>query len=159
MASSRMAGSRLSLAAIWRLIACAALLCALGLTIAPGHAAARTPCQGNTCLPEAGSNYTFEAVWNCGQIHSEVHCYYKETTSLGSATTHTWGFGSASYSGEGTDRVTIEAGTPEFTYFGGTGTNLMRACYWETCHDQEEIFLHEVVWNEGFHTISGHGEA
>lgn len=143
------------MAAIWRLIACAALLCALGLAFAPGHASAF--CQGNSCLP--GSGYTFEDVWNCGQIHSEVNCYYKEVTSESSATTHTWGFGSASYSGEGNDEVRLDAHTHELSYFGGWGTNLIRACYENNCNDQDSIFMYEDVGNAGFHTISGHGEA
>lgn len=155
MSSSRMAGSRLPQAAIWRLIACAALLCALSLAFAPGHASAF--CQGNQCLP--GSGYTIEPVWNCGQIHSEVDCYYNGVTSQGSAITHTWGFGSASYGGEGSVEVRIDAHTSSLSYFGGWGTNLSRACYENNCNDQDSILMYEDVGNAGFHTISGHGEA
>jgi hypothetical protein len=153
----RVSGSRLHVASIIKLIECALVLCALSLAFAPGDASAWPPCQGNSCLPTTG--YTIDETWNCGQIHSEVSCYFREVTTLRSATLHTWGFGSASYNGEGSVSVTIEAGTPELSYFGGTGTNLMRSCYELGCADQDSISMHEQVSNGGFHTIFGHGEA
>lgn len=155
MAFSRMTGPRLRSAAIVRLVAIGLFLSALCLAFVPGHA--RAFCQGSGCLP--GSGYTLDEAWNCGQIHSEVNCYYNGVTSLGSAITHTWGFGSASYSGEGNDDVRIDAHTLELSYFGGWGTNLSRACFNDNCNDQDAILMYEDVGNAGFHTISGHGEA
>ena len=155
MGPTRVVGSRLDTVAILRLIGCALALCALSLAFVPGHASAS--CHGNECVP--GSGYTFDETWNCGQIHSEVDCFYHEVTSLGSAIKHTWGFGSASYNGAGNVEVRIEGRTEELSLFGGWGTNLSRACYNDNCNDQDGVLLYEDVGNSGFHTISGHGEA
>jgi len=155
MSSTRMAGSRLPLATIWRLIACAALLCALSLAFTPSRAHAF--CSGLGCLP--GTGYTIDRTWDCGQIHSETLCWFNGVTSRASATQHTWGFGSAAYNGEGSVSVAIEATTGTIDPFGSSGTNLARACFENNCNDQESTSLYENVSNSGFHTIFGHGEA
>jgi hypothetical protein len=139
-----------------RLLLAAVTLALILLTFTTGHAKA-VGCSGNECLP--GIGYTFEAVWNCGQIHSETRCWYKEVTSQSRATSHTWGFGSASYSGEGSDTVEVAAYNGSFVVFGAVGTNLARSCYEEFCNDQSLVLLTMEVDNSGFHTISGHGEA
>lgn len=142
---------------------CAALLtlCALGavLSTLTFSAPASAQCEGLNCLPTTG--YTIEGVFNCGQIHSYETCYATGTKSYSSATQHTYGFGSASYSGEGNAEVWVAAergdGTDAFgmVSFG----NLARACYYESCVDQDIKSLILSVGTMGYHTISGHWEA
>lgn len=155
MASSSCAVSRPYSAAILRFLIGALIVGALSLAFAPSRASAF--CQGLGCLP--GSGYTFERVWDCGQIHSETICFYNGVTSRGSATAHTWGWGSAAYNGEGSVTVLLDASISTFSYFGGAGTNLIRACYNDNCNDQESVLMDMDVANTGFHTIFGHGEA
>jgi len=140
-----------------RLLAIALALAAIGLTSAPGGASAALGCSGVSCLP--GSGYTVDRTWDCGQIHSETLCFYNGVTSRGSAILHTWGWGSAAYNGEGSVSVLLDASISTLSFFGGAGTNLIRACYNENCNDQEAQLMHMDVSNTGFHTIFGHGEA
>lgn len=117
---------------------------------------------GSSCLP--GSGYTFDQSWNCGSIADyPVECFYRETTRAESATTHTWGWGSAANNSGGTYYVTIRAtGSAGRIWFSGGGNNLARACYQANCNDQEETLLRMQVshWEAGLRqTIWGHGEA
>jgi hypothetical protein len=143
------------MAVILRFFTCALMVSALSLALGASHASAF--CQGLGCLP--GSGYTVDRTWDCGQIHSEVNCFYNGVTSRASAGEHTWGFGSAAYNGEGSTTVRLDASTSTFSFFGGAGTNLIRACFNDNCDDQDSTMMDELVGNSGFHTIFGHGEA
>lgn len=116
---------------------------------------ARANCEGSGCLP--GSGYTFDQSWNCGVIAPIQRCWYNATTSEGSATQHTWGWGSAAYNGAGNVYVCI--GTVP-NYFIDCGTNLARGCFDSNCNDQDSIWFKEWVYqNTGNHTVWGHGKA
>jgi hypothetical protein len=152
----RLDAGRFGAHVVVRWLALGAVLATICLSMGAGRASA-VGCSGRECLP--GIGYTIEAIWNCGQIHSETRCYYREVTSEGSATAHTWGWGSASYSGEGSVTVEVIAVRSGFIVFGSAGVNLARACYEEFCNDQSIDSMKMYVDNSGFHTISGHGKA
>jgi hypothetical protein len=116
-------------------------------------------CTGNTCLP-VGS-YTLDDVFDCGQIASYVACYSNGTTNQANAVYHHFGWGSSAYNGSGNSNVNLEF-TVNTTYhpFGGSGTNLIRACYYASCTPQttDNGYL-QVDTETGPHTIFGHGKA
>src|SRR4051794_3634289 len=85
---------------------------------------AQNGCSGSGCLPTTG--YTFDGTWNCGAIDSTAPtgdvCYYNGTKSSGSATQHTWSWGSADYDGAGSTYTCIEADEGLSSMFSACGT-------------------------------------
>ncbi|HZV76043.1 MAG TPA: hypothetical protein VFF79_20215 [Conexibacter sp.] len=125
-----------------------ALLAALAVVGGPASGVASADCTsgGSSCLP--GSGYSFDSVWDCGVIAENVDCYANGN--------HTWGWGSASYSGSGSTYVCIRLSG----YALGCGTNLARTCYAASCNDQSVVAFPASVENFGApHTISGHAKA
>ncbi len=116
-------------------------------------------CTGNSCLPVG--TYTLDDVFDCGQIASYVPCYSNGTTNRANAVYHHFGWGSSAYNGSGSTTVDLEF-TVNTTYhpFGGSGTNLIRACYYADCTRQttDNGYL-QVSTYAGPHTIFGHGKA
>jgi len=140
----------------WRSLVCSvAALAALLVCLTAGPAAADCTTGGSSCLP--GTGYTLDDTWNCGAIAAPTVCYFNSQTNAGSATSRTWGWGSAAYNGTGNVYVCINGGS----YFYACGTNLARACYQANCNAQgSNSFL---MWVENpsspAHTIFGHGKA
>ncbi len=141
------------------LCAFAVLATLLTLSISqPGTSQAS--CVGSGCLPQG--NYTLDTTYDCGAVGSNVACYANGTTIAGNAVYHHYGFLSASYSGSGSIHVAASAETSSGQgYFGGSGTNLVRTCYYDNCTPQTAVNLRAIVSQSSgvAHTVVGHAEA
>ena len=119
---------------------------------------ASASCSGATCLP--GTGYSYNNYFDCGVIDPWVKCWNEGTKSYSSGRSAGYGYGSASYSGAGSTGVNIAGETTSVSYFGDGGLNLARACYSNSCNDQDAVFMHLSVESTGTnHTITGHAEA
>lgn len=137
-------------------VAVVLLVAAAWAVSASNPPSAQAFCSGTGCLP--GSGYTYDGTWNCGA--TTAVCYEPGTTNYGSAYIHTYGWGSADYDGAGATTVNLCAVSSGSCYFGGAGTNLIRACYNDNCNDQNAIGLKLGVSSPyESHTINGHGKA
>jgi len=132
------------------------LLCVAAFSLCNAGSASAS-CSGLSCLPTTG--YTAELVFECGFLRSTETCW-ANGTKTGPAVVHTYGFGSASYSGEGTALVYILTHEVYEIGFGMISNgNLARACANEDCSDQDAIGLSLEIGSRTNHTISGHWEA
>jgi hypothetical protein len=121
-----------------------------------GVSPASAACGGPSCLPSGP--YNADATWNCGAT-AQV-CLAAGTVTWGSASIHSWGWGSADYDGGGTITVCFagEDG-PGSGVFGSCGSNLARSCFFSSCVDQSVINLAAGVWSSGSsHTVNGHAK-
>ncbi len=143
--------------AIALLGACAALLAFAASSALDAEPSSGIGCSGSWCMP--AGNYTLDTSYDSGQIIS-AGCYANGTTNPGSAVWHHFGWGSASYSGSGHITVSLAVEGSGLT-FGGTGTDLVRACYYVSCVPQTATNMRfSVAQASGVaHTVWGHGKA
>jgi hypothetical protein len=137
---------------------------ALAITTVVVAASSESPaaCAGTQCAPTTG--YTYDRYWDCGPIYDNFiqSCWFPGYLGRPTGNQHTWGWGSADWDGGGSIGVGLDASTTSQSRFGGVGTNLMRACYYDGCYDQDGLLLDMRVFHtyrEARRTIFGHGKA
>lgn len=133
----------------WRALLCiAASLAAITFTTGLAESASAACTTGGLgCLPGSGYTSGRETIWNCGSIAAGVDC--------NSPSRESFGWGSAAYNGGGANvSVCVYGGS----WFSGCGTNLIRACFYDNCNDQNSQTMSMIVENfSGSYVIYGHG--